>query len=81
MWHLKEKYTNAHYSLTPFWFRFKEDANTSPLYIKLIYDVVVKLRSYVTGEVLSLKLKDINSPVKCIRYIYTELMRKNGMCI
>ncbi|XP_067950394.1 NACHT and WD repeat domain-containing protein 2-like [Watersipora subatra] len=58
--------------------RFNEDANTSPLYIKLIFDVVIKMRSYMEDTKLKELLFEINSPVKCIRYIYNELKKKNG---
>lgn len=61
-----------------FTYRFSEDKNTSPLYIKLIFDVVVQMRSYIDASTLDTLLAGINTPVKCIRYIYQELMRKNG---
>ena len=57
---------------------FTSDQNTSPLYIKLIYDVMIKVRSYRDDDSLKALLRSINSPVKCIRYTYNELMNKNG---
>ncbi|XP_067950407.1 NACHT and WD repeat domain-containing protein 2-like [Watersipora subatra] len=58
--------------------RFETDANTSPLYIKLIFDVIITVPFYVDDIMLKDLLLKINSPVQCIRYIFNELKRKNG---
>ncbi|XP_067951033.1 uncharacterized protein [Watersipora subatra] len=58
--------------------RLQKDKNTNPLYIKLIFDVLVKVRSYMDDSDLEKLLQEINSPEKCIRHIFKELQKTNG---
>lgn len=59
-------------------FRLKKDKNTSPLFVKLVSDILLTMRSYDENDETQNLFDSLTSPVECIKRIFGQLKDNNG---